>query len=58
MSFGVMKNSKAALDFTQQIPARRPGSPGEAAAIVFLSSDDATFTVGSELVIEGGMSTL
>jgi NAD(P)-dependent dehydrogenase (short-subunit alcohol dehydrogenase family) len=53
------KNSKAALDLTQQIPTRRFGSPGEiAAAIVFLSSDEATFTVGSELVIDGGMSTL
>jgi hypothetical protein len=53
------KNSKAALDFTQQIPTRRFRSPGEiAAAIVFLSSDEATFTVGSELVIDGRMSTL
>jgi NAD(P)-dependent dehydrogenase (short-subunit alcohol dehydrogenase family) len=56
---GMAKNSKAAMDFTQQIPARRFGSPAEIAqAIVFLASDEAAFTVGSELVIDGGMSTL
>ena len=56
---GMAKNSKAALDFTQQIPARRFGNPAEIAnAIVFLASDEAAFTVGSELVIDGGMSTL
>jgi NAD(P)-dependent dehydrogenase (short-subunit alcohol dehydrogenase family) len=47
------------LDFTQQIPARRFGNPTEIAqAIVLLASDEAAFTVGSELVIDGGMSTL
>jgi NAD(P)-dependent dehydrogenase (short-subunit alcohol dehydrogenase family) len=29
-----------------------------AQAIVFLASDEAAFTVGSELVIDGGMSNL
>ena len=56
---GMPKHSKAALDFTQRIPARRFGNPAEIAqAIVFLASDEAAFTVGSELVIDGGMSTL
>jgi NAD(P)-dependent dehydrogenase (short-subunit alcohol dehydrogenase family) len=42
-----------------QIPAGRFGNPVEVAkAIVFLASDEAAFTVGSELVIDGGMSTL
>jgi NAD(P)-dependent dehydrogenase (short-subunit alcohol dehydrogenase family) len=42
-----------------QIPAGRRGDPSEIAqAIVFLASDEAAFTVGSELVIDGGMSTL
>jgi len=42
-----------------QIPARRFGDAAEIArAIVFLASDEAAFTVGSELVIDGGMSTL
>jgi len=42
-----------------QVPAGRFGNPGEIAkAIVFLASDEAAFTVGSELVIDGGMSNL
>ena len=42
-----------------QIPARRFGTPAEIAnAILFLASDESRFTVGSELVIDGGMSML
>ena len=42
-----------------QVPAGRRGDPKEIAqAVVFLASDEAAFTVGSELVIDGGMSTL
>jgi NAD(P)-dependent dehydrogenase (short-subunit alcohol dehydrogenase family) len=42
-----------------QIPARRFGDPSEVAkAFVFLASDESAFTVGSELVIDGGMSNL
>ncbi len=42
-----------------QIPAGRRGYPSEIAqAAVFLASDEAAFTVGSELVIDGGMSNL
>lgn len=42
-----------------QIPAGRFGQPSEIAkAIVFLASDEAAFTMGSELVIDGGMSNL
>ncbi|HTR34339.1 MAG TPA: SDR family oxidoreductase [Bryobacteraceae bacterium] len=42
-----------------QTPAKRFGSPAEVAqAIVFLASDESAFTVGSELVIDGGMSNL
>ncbi len=42
-----------------QVPAGRFGEPGEIAkAVVFLASDEASFTVGAELVIDGGMSTL
>ena len=44
---------------TGQIPAGRFGRPSEIAkAVVFLASDEASFTVGSELVIDGGMSNL
>ena len=42
-----------------QIPAGRRGDPSEIAkAVVFLASDESPFTVGSELVIDGGMSNL
>jgi NAD(P)-dependent dehydrogenase (short-subunit alcohol dehydrogenase family) len=42
-----------------QIPLGRRGSPKEIAdAVVFLASDESAFTVGSELIIDGGMSTL
>jgi NAD(P)-dependent dehydrogenase (short-subunit alcohol dehydrogenase family) len=42
-----------------QIPLGRRGRPDEIAqAIVFLASDEAPFTVGSELIVDGGMSTL
>jgi NAD(P)-dependent dehydrogenase (short-subunit alcohol dehydrogenase family) len=42
-----------------QVPAGRFGRPSEIAqAVVFLSSDESAFTVGSELMIDGGMGTL
>jgi len=42
-----------------QVPAGRLGSPAEiAAAVVYFASDTSAFTVGSELVIDGGMSNL
>ena len=41
------------------IPMGRVGTPDEIAkAVVFLASDESAFTVGSELVIDGGMSNL
>jgi len=42
-----------------QVPLGRFGNPVEIAkAVVFLASDESSFTVGSELIIDGGMSTL
>ena len=42
-----------------QIPSARRGRPSEiASAVVFLASDEAAFTVGSELVIDGGEHAL
>jgi NAD(P)-dependent dehydrogenase (short-subunit alcohol dehydrogenase family) len=42
-----------------QIPAGRRGRPDEIAkAVVFLASDEVAFTVGTELIVDGGMSTL
>jgi NAD(P)-dependent dehydrogenase (short-subunit alcohol dehydrogenase family) len=43
----------------KQVPAGRLGSPAEIAeAVVYFASDASAFTVGSELVIDGGMSNL
>lgn len=40
-----------------QVPAGRFGYPSEVArAVVFLASDESVFTVGSEILIDGGMS--
>ena len=48
-----------AAQIQSQVPAGRFGNPSEIAkAIVFLASDEAAFTVGSELIIDGGMSNL
>ncbi|HUK18725.1 MAG TPA: SDR family oxidoreductase [Bryobacteraceae bacterium] len=51
---------KAAADsLKSRIPLRRFADPAEIAqAIVFLASDEAGFTVGSELVMDGGMHNL
>jgi len=49
----------AAVSIQSQIPIGHFGKPSEIAhAIVFLASDESAFTVGSELVIDGGMSNL
>jgi NAD(P)-dependent dehydrogenase (short-subunit alcohol dehydrogenase family) len=51
---------KAAKDsLQQQIPIGRMGEASEiASAVVYFASDESAFTVGSELVIDGGMSQL
>jgi NAD(P)-dependent dehydrogenase (short-subunit alcohol dehydrogenase family) len=59
--FGMSEEqAKATADaIKSQIPAGRFGDPSEVAkAVVFLASDESAFTVGSELVIDGGMSNL
>jgi NAD(P)-dependent dehydrogenase (short-subunit alcohol dehydrogenase family) len=44
---------------TQQVPLKRFGHPDEiAAAVLYLSSSDSAFVVGTELVIDGGMIQL
>ena len=48
-----------AASIQEQVPAGRFGNPSEIAhAIVFLASDESAFTVGTELLIDGGMSNL
>jgi NAD(P)-dependent dehydrogenase (short-subunit alcohol dehydrogenase family) len=50
-----LKNVAASIQ--KQVPAGRFGNPSEVAkAVVFLASDESAFTVGSELLIDGGMS--
>jgi NAD(P)-dependent dehydrogenase (short-subunit alcohol dehydrogenase family) len=42
-----------------QIPLKRFGEPIEIAkAAVFLASDESSFRLGSEMIIDGGRSTL
>ena len=46
-----------AASIQNQVPAGRFGAPSEIAqAVVFLASDESAFTVGAELLIDGGMS--
>jgi NAD(P)-dependent dehydrogenase (short-subunit alcohol dehydrogenase family) len=59
LGFTVTQLQEVAGSIMSQIPAGRFGAPSEVAkAAVFLASDESTFTVGAELVIDGGMSTL
>ena len=52
-----LEATKAALQ--QQIPAGRMGAAAEiASAVVYFASDESAFSVGSELVLDGGMSQL
>ena len=51
------RSEEAKAGILKQIPAGRFGQPSEIAnAVVFLASDEAAFTVGAELLIDGGMS--
>jgi len=46
-----------AASIQKQVPAGRFGNPSEiASAVVFLASDESAFTVGSEILIDGGMA--
>jgi len=54
---GAVVLEQAADQFAKEVPLGRRGKPEEIAApVVFLASDEAAFTVGAELVIDGGMS--
>lgn len=58
--YGKLGMGKTELEgLEEQIPVRRLGSPAEIAeAVVYFASDASAFTVGSELIIDGGMSNL
>jgi len=51
--------SEVASNIQAQIPLKRFGTPEEiASAVLYLTSTDSAFIVGTELVIDGGMSQL
>jgi len=53
----VEQASEVAASIQAQIPLRRFGAPSEvASAVLYLSSPESAFFVGTELVIDGGMS--
>jgi NAD(P)-dependent dehydrogenase (short-subunit alcohol dehydrogenase family) len=54
LSAAELKATSEALQ--SQVPAKRFGKPDEiASAVVFLASDESAFTVGSELIMDGGL---
>jgi NAD(P)-dependent dehydrogenase (short-subunit alcohol dehydrogenase family) len=58
--YGKLGMGEAELKALQaQVPANRLGKPSEIAqAAIYFASDESAFTVGSELIIDGGMSNL
>jgi NAD(P)-dependent dehydrogenase (short-subunit alcohol dehydrogenase family) len=53
-----LEAARTTLDCDAVIVASDAGDVEVRRARVFLASDEAAFTVGSELVIDGGMSTM
>ena len=59
LGFSETELKNVAASIQGQVPAKRFGTPGEiASAVVFFASDESAFTIGSELLIDGGMSNL
>jgi NAD(P)-dependent dehydrogenase (short-subunit alcohol dehydrogenase family) len=59
LGFSEADLKKVAASIQGQVPAGRFGTTREiASAILFLASDESAFTVGSDLMIDGGMGTL
>jgi NAD(P)-dependent dehydrogenase (short-subunit alcohol dehydrogenase family) len=53
------KPEEIAAIITKSIPAQRRGTPEEMAkAMLFLASDDSTYCLGSELLVDGGFTQL
>jgi NAD(P)-dependent dehydrogenase (short-subunit alcohol dehydrogenase family) len=50
---------QVAASIQGQVPAGRFGTPTEVAdAVVFFASDESAYNVGSELLLDGGMSAI
>ena len=48
-----------AQKFGKQVPIGRLGRPNEVGyGILYLASDESSFTTGSELIIDGGISAM
>jgi NAD(P)-dependent dehydrogenase (short-subunit alcohol dehydrogenase family) len=59
LGFSEAELKNVAASIQGQVPAKRFGKASEiASAVVFFASDESAFTVGSELLIDGGMSNL
>jgi len=59
LGFAENELKTVAASIQKQVPAGRFGTAAEiASAIVFLASDESPFTVGSELLVDGGMSAI
>jgi NAD(P)-dependent dehydrogenase (short-subunit alcohol dehydrogenase family) len=57
LGFSESDLKSVASSIQSHVPVGRFGKPSEIAhAVVFLASDESAFTVGSELLIDGGMS--
>jgi NAD(P)-dependent dehydrogenase (short-subunit alcohol dehydrogenase family) len=53
------EGARVAVTGTNPVPAARFAQPKEIAdAVVYLASDESAFMVGSEILIDGGMSTI
>ncbi len=59
LGFSEEQLKTVAASIQGQVPAARFGDPAEIAnAVVFLASDECSFAVGTELLVDGGMSSI